>query len=332
MILKKYYDSGEYDFRNLTAVLLLLLFCFVPFMADEYVIHLFIVCFIWAVVASAWNLIMGFAGIFSFAQLAFFACGGYASGLVEVWFGFSPWIGIFVGGLFAALCGFILAFPCLRVKGLYIVLVTIAFHNVVPIFIKLGGDYTGADVGLMGMPHFDFFGFSFAGTKLGYYYLSFIAFLVFNFIIYRIIHSNMGLAFIALRDSDEFAESLGVNRQKYNQLVFIISAFITGFMGAIYIHYLRVATPRMLEIELFATAIMMVVIGGLGQFSGAILGAFVVTFLNEFLRTAGAVRPLLFGLIIIMVIILFPGGLKLIVDSAYRKIGRLVYRLQHETK
>jgi branched-chain amino acid transport system permease protein len=107
--------------------------------------------------------------------------------------------------------------------------------------------------------------------------------------------------------------------------VFIISAFITGYMGAIYVHYLRVATPRLLELEIFITALMMMVLGGLGKFSGAIIGAFIVTFLNEFLRTFASFRPIAFGMAIIFVVIFFPGGLSKIVDQVFGFFGRVIY-------
>jgi branched-chain amino acid transport system permease protein len=325
-------DRYEYNFKNITSLLLLIVLFFVPFFADPYIQHLVIVCFIWGVVATAWNLIMGYAGVFSFAQLAFFSVGAYVAGLSEVYFGISPWIGLFLGGFFASLCGYFLAFPCLRLRGLYIVLVTLAFHNVIPIFIKLAGKWTGGDVGLMGMPHYNFFGFNFAGSKIGYYYLSFSAFLVFHYIMYRIIHSKTGLAFVALRDSSDFAESLGVNREKGVMQVFIISAFITGFMGALYVHYLKVATPRLLELELFITALMMMVLGGMGKFSGAIIGAFIVTFLNESLRTAASIRPILFGTAIIVVVLFFPGGLSRLVDQLFESLRKLVYASERQER
>lgn len=323
LIVKYVEGRKKYDFRTIIGLLILFAFFFVPLAADPYVLHLFIVFFIWAVVASAWNLIMGYSGIFSFGQLAFFALGAYTAGLVEVYGNVNPWIGLVFAGFFAGLFGFIIGFPCLRLKGLYIVLVTLAFHNVIPIFIKVAGTWTGGDVGLMGMPHYSLFGFTFAGSKVSYYYLAFAAFLVFNFIIYRIIHSNLGLSFVALRDSEAFAESLGVNRVRCNLAVFVISACITGIMGAIYVHYLKVATPRLLELEIFASALMMMVIGGLGQFAGPLLGAFAVTFLNEFLRTAGPIRPIMFGSIIIIVTLLFPGGLSRIVDAVFDLFGRM---------
>jgi branched-chain amino acid transport system permease protein len=307
--------------KKTIAILLLLLLLVCPWLSGPYYMHLIIVCFIWAVVASAWNLIMGYAGIYSFAQLAFFTVGAYAAGMVEIWFKMSPWLGLPIGGFIAALAGLIIAFPCLKLKGLYICLVTIAFHQVIPIFIKLGATWTGGDVGLMGMPHYSLFGYNFGSSRIYYYYLAFFVFLLFQYVIYRIIQSNIGLAFVALRDSEGFAESLGVNRQKCNLIVFSVSAFITGLMGALYIHYLKVATPRTLEIEIFAAAIMMVVIGGLGNFSGSILGAFFVTFLDEFLRTAGLIRPIIFGAIIVVGIILFPSGLGGLADSLFQFIG-----------
>lgn len=315
----------EYDIKKLTSVFLVLLLGIIPFFVDPYIQHIIIVCFIWAVVATAWNLIMGYAGVFSFAQLGFFCLGGYSASLSEIHYGLSPWIGLFVGGSFASLFGYFLAFPCLKLKGLYIVLVTLAFHNVIPIFIKLGGEWTGGDVGLMGMPQYQFFGVDFSASRIGYYYFSLASFLIFHYVMYKIIQSKIGLAFVALRDSSEFAESLGVNRERAVMQVFIISAFITGFMGALYVHYLRVATPRLLELEIFITALMMMVLGGLGKFSGAIIGAFIVTFLNEFLRTVASLRPIAFGLTIIFVVICFPGGLSKIVDLVFEFLRRLIY-------
>jgi branched-chain amino acid transport system permease protein len=296
-------------------ILILLLLAIYPFVGDPYFTHLIILSLIWAVVASAWNLIMGYAGIHSFAQLAFFAIGAYASSMLEILAGVNPWVALPLGGLLTALTGLIIAFPCLRLKGLYIVLVTVAFHQVIPVFIKLAGDWTGGDVGLVGMPHYIFFGFNFGRSKLGYYYLAFFLFLVMQYAMYRIIHSKIGLAFVALRDAEPFAESLGVNRTKFNIVVFVISSFITGTMGTLYVHYLKVATPRLLELESFSESIMMVVVGGLGQFPGVIVGAFLVTFVNEFLRTAGLIRPIIFGGIIILVIILLPEGLSGLIRS-----------------
>ena len=323
-------SEGTKGYENLyktcSGVGLLLLLLVFPLFADSYYTHLVILSLIWAVVASAWNLIMGYAGIHSFGTLAFFSVGAYAAGMVEVWGGVSPWLGLLVGGICGALAGFIIGVPCLRVKGLYIVLVTVAFHQVVPILIKLGGEWTGSDVGLMGMPQYQLFGLDFGTDKIYYYYLAFVCFILFHFIIYKIIRSNMGLAFVALRDAEHFAESLGVNRTRFNLIVFVISSFIIGVMGAIYVHYLKVATPRILELEIFAGAIMIVVVGGLGQFPGVVLSAFLVTFLNEFLRTAGLIRPILFGAIMIAVIILVPGGMGSLIDSFYRFVARLFHK------
>lgn len=304
--------------RKTAAIVFFLFLAVCPWFSGPYYMHLIILCLLWAVVASSWNLIMGYAGIYSFAQLAFFTVGAYAAGMAEIEWGMSPWLGLLFGGFISALSGCIIAIPCLKLKGLYICLVTIAFHQVIPVFIKLGAKWTGGDVGLMGMPHYQLLGHNFGDSRLYYYYLSLLVFLLFQYLIYRTIHSNIGLAFVALRDSEGFAESLGINRQKFNLIVFLISAFITGLMGALYIHYLKVATPRTLEIEIFASAIMMVVIGGLGNFSGSILGAFFVTFLDEFLRTAGLIRPIIFGAIIIVGIILFPKGLGGLADSLFQ--------------
>jgi branched-chain amino acid transport system permease protein len=321
--------AGFESLSKITISIIILLFLMVfPLIGDTYYIHLVILSLIWAVVSSAWNLIMGYAGITSFGTLAFFSVGAYVAGVSEVSTGLSPWLGLILGGSGAAMAGFIISFPCLRVSGLYIVLVTVAFHQVVPILIKLAGKWTGGDVGLIGMPNYQLWGFNFADSRIRYYYLIFFFFLFFHFIIFKIIRSRMGKAFVALRDEEAFAESLGVDRTRYSVAVFCISSFIMGVMGSLYVHYLKVATPRILEMELFASAIMMVIIGGLGKFPGVILSAFVVTFLNELLRTAGLIRPIIFGASIIAVILLFPEGFSGLIDRFTRYMGQTFEKIR----
>ena len=155
------------------------------------------------------------------------------------------------------------------------------------------------------------------------YYITFAVFLIILFVIYRIIHSSTGLAFVALRDSKELATALGVNEYKEKLKVFAISAFLTGIAGGFYVHYLGDISPTTLAVEPFLLTIAMMEMGGIGRFPGAVLGAVVIVFGNEFLRLAGILRLTILGALICLIILFFPGGLMQLVDWLDRWIARL---------
>lgn len=290
-------------------IFILILLGFPVFVQDEYFLHLLILCFIWAAVAEAWNLIMGYSGIFSLGQIAFFVFGGYSSAMLAKELGWSPWLGILFGGISASVFGLIMAGPCLRLKGVYIALLTLAAADSIPYLILWAERFgSGGSGGLSSIPTLSFFQYEYGTQKIPYYYTGFVISGVCLYIIYRVIHSKIGLGFIGYRDSPEFAKSLGLNDYKYKLIVFGISAFITGIMGAFYAHYVTVLSPKLLGLDLFLTVIMMVEFGGTGRFPGALLGAFIITLLSEFLRGFGLYRLVILGATVVVSIIYMPKG------------------------
>lgn len=283
---------------------------------DRYTMGIIILCFIWSVVASSWDLILGYASVFSFGHLAFVVIGGYTSGLLSMYLGFSPWIGILFGGLISGLFGFLIAIPCLKLEGLYLAIATFAFQLALPTFIVFAGPgrfdnwSTGGNFGLQPVPPPTLFGYTFSTFEIiPWYYLTFIIFLIFQTIIFLIIKSPIGLAFIALRDSNVRARTLGINAYKYKLLVFTLSAVIAGFIGAFYAHYFGLISPVTIGLDTMLIVLVMVMFGGLGEFPGAIIGAFVITILNELLRVTLTWRLVILGAIVIIVMIYFPKGL-----------------------
>lgn len=302
----------------LVAVLLLLIMPAI-FHDKSYIMHTFTLCLIWGVVASAWNLMLGYAAIFSFGNIAFFTFGAYASAMLSMQLGISPWLGMLAGGAIAAIVGVGIGLPCLRLRGIYIAVVTLGLHLMLPTLIHQGREYgTGSRDGLSNIPPLYFGGYTF--DRLVWYYFGLALFLLFLFAIYKIINSRVGLAFITLRDGEVFAKSLGVNEFKYKLIVFGISSFITGIMGAFYVHYMGMISPTILSTDRFLMVIAMVLFGGLGHFPGAALGAFAITFANELLRPTGGFRLLILGAIIVVTMIYMPGGL----IGALESFGRLV--------
>ena len=129
------------------------------------------------------------------------------------------------------------------------------------------------------------------------------------FIIYKIIHSKWGLAFVAVRDSEVFAKSIGINDFKYKLLVFGISSFLTGMIGALYGHYVGMLSTRMLGLDSFLILMVMLVLGGLGRFPGAVIGAIITVFLSELLRPLEIYRLLIFGAMVVFLVVKMPQGI-----------------------
>lgn len=302
---------------------------------DRYVLGILTLFFIWSVIAASWDLILGYASVFSFGHLAFVVIGGYTSGLLSMYLGVSPWLGMLVGGLVSALAGLIIGLPCLRLEGMYLAIATFAFQLALPTFIVFAGPgrfpnwSTGGTYGLQPIPPPTLFGYTFTKFEpIPWYYLAFAFFLVFQLIIFWIIRSPIGLAFIALRDSPVRAKTLGVDDYKYKLLVFAISAFIAGTMGAFYAHYFALVSPVTIGLDTMLIVLMMVLFGGLGVYPGAVVGSFFITVVNEVLRQTLTWRLVILGAVVILVMMFMPKGLMGIPDL----IGRLTRRKAKDKK
>jgi branched-chain amino acid transport system permease protein len=250
-----------------------------PFLyTNPYILHILILCIIWSVVASAWNLILGYAGVISFGQLAFFTLGAYTVGMLHKFLHISPWIGLGLAGIVPSLVGLGIGLVCLRLRGIYVLLITLSLQEIVPVFIKWQTQYTGGAVGFSDMP--------------------------------------------ALRDSENFARTLGVNDYKYKVLVFIISAFITGVMGGLYGLYIGFATPSLCGWEYVVILLIAIFLGGEGKFPGEIIGTFFVIAATELLQGTSSLREAALGTTIILVVFLLPGGLISLIHRLRKKTGK----------
>jgi branched-chain amino acid transport system permease protein len=277
----------------------------------------------WGVVASAWDLSIGYANVWSFGHIAFFVIGGYTGAMVVLYLGIPPAAAIPLGGVAAAIIGLLIALPCLRLHGIYIAMVTFGIHLVIPTFILWGRDYTFGATGLSSFAPLQLGQYTFSSDVPFFsYYIIFGVSILLLFIIYRIINSSIGLAFVALRDSEPFAKSSGVDEYKYKLIVFGISAFIAGLMGALYTSFYGTISPFILEVSTFLMVLIMLMLGGLGRFPGAVIGAFVITGLSEVLRPLLLLRFVILGAIVIAVMIAMPEGLMAIPERVRSFIRR----------
>jgi len=267
---------------------------------------------IWSVVASCWDLIMGYAGIFSFGQVAFYVIGAYSSAILSVSLNVPPVVAILMAGIITAMIGVLVGLPCLKLAGPYIALVTFAFQLALEPFLKgpMGKAIgSGGSRGIISVPPINIFGVTFSSSELvPFFYLALVLTLICSAVIVVILKSHWGTAFLAIKDSEDFAASLGVSAFKYKLLVFGVTSFITGLFGGLYVHYVGILSTRMLSMEIFTILLIMIVVGGIGQYPGVVLGAVVTVTMNELLRPMGIYRLLIMGGMVVVIVLFLPDG------------------------
>ena len=278
---------------------------------------------IWGVVVSSWNLAIGYARVWTFGHVAMFGIGGYVLALTTAHLGISPWAATLLAGVVAAIFGILIGLLCLRLSGLYIALVTFGIALVLPILIVWARDITGGDPGMWGLAPLQLGPFIFSNRfpLFSYYIVLGISGLLL-FIIYRIINSSIGLAFAALRDAEPFAKSLGVNELRYKLVVFGISSFIAGLMGAVFTSFYHGISPDVFGISPFLLALLMVMIGGFAKFPGAVIGAFVIMIASEYLRPLMHWRFVILGTMVVAVMVFMPQGLMIIPENLHQLVRR----------
>ena len=314
--------------EQIYSLLFILVFCMLlPLFirGDLYYLHVFTLAMIWGGIAVLWDFIMGYAGIFTFAQTGLFVVGAYVSGMLVNSLGISPWLGMLGATIANAIVGLIIALPCLKLRGAYVALVTFTFYLILDPLIKLGGPVgTGGAKGLWNIPSLEVGSLVLSSDhRVAAYYGAFtLAFLI-RFLVYRIINSFLGLSFIAVRDAENFAENLGIDAYKCRLIVFCISSALTGTLGAFYVHYIKFISPRTLSLDTFLMVLLMLIIGGYARFPGGFVGAFVISFLGEVLRPIDQFRFLVFGAIMILSIVFMRKGvMSLIFDHVIPFVKR----------
>ncbi len=258
--------------------------------------YLLTLCMLWAGVATSWNLIAGFAGIFSLGHQALFGFGAYVSAVCATRFGISPWISIFIGAFVAAIIGAIISIPSLKLRLMpYISIATLGMGEILRLVITNSVDLTKGAAGLWGIPPFPKLGsIDFNGvSRVPSYYLMLILLAITLIVTSIIVRAPIGKSFSAIKDSQDAAESLGINVRFNKVLVFMIGSFIAGFFGGFYSH---------LQIMAYG------LVGGLGTVVGPVIGAFAITLGLEGLRFLQDYRMVVYAILIILSVLFMREG------------------------
>ena len=299
------------------AAMVIILLILPVFIQDPYIMNIIILSLLFAVLACSWNLICGYTGIFTFGHQAFFGIGAYVSALLSMKLGLSPWLGLLVGGIAAALIGLFIGLPCLRLRiAPYIAITTLAFSEIARIVCMNLVGLTRGELGLWGIPEFPdiplwgdvVISFS-GGDRTAYYYVILVVFFASLVLIGWMMRSYIGLAFRAIRDEQDAALSLGIDTTRFKLLAFITSSFLAGVAGSFYAHYILILTPTsVFSVGLMTEVIAVTLVGGLGTFWGPVIGAFSLTVLLEYLREFGEYRFMIYGAMLVATIMFMPKG------------------------
>lgn len=304
-------------------LILVLLAAALPLLVtSKYWLGQVVLMLLWIGVVTQWNLVLGVAGIFSLAQMLFFAIGGYTAAVLAAHLGFSAWTGLFAGGVAGLVGGTLIGISTLRLRGAYVALLTLALASAVQSLIVVDTacisfensvckTLTGGASGLSRLPDFGFR--ELLGYKLaivGNFYLVLLLVLISSVFALLVINSPLGHAFKALRDHPVSATSRGINRAKYQILVFAMSAFFTGVFGAFYAGHFRAIGPTVLDFPTLLFLLSAMIVGGIGNFWGPFLGvAALMLFDDLVVKQYAEWRMVGVGLFTVIAVIVLPKGI-----------------------
>jgi len=254
------------------------------------------------------NLLIGFAGQISLGHAAFFGMGAYFSAIFTAMYNTPPWPTLVAVMLFTAVVAYVLGIPTLRLAGHYLVMATLGFNIILYILMVQMDYWTGGPSGFSGIPPLHLGSLPIQGD-LHYYWLLWSFFLLIFFVSLNLVDSRVGRALRAIHENELVANALGVNTERYKVIIFAISAAYASLAGSLYAHYLSFISPKTFDIFYSVQIVTMVVVGGIGNLWGGLLGAALLTALPEVLHAMRDYALLVYGLILMGVLVFFPEGL-----------------------
>ena len=272
---------------------------------DPYLLRVAAMTCLFAALAASWDLLAGYAGQVNFGHALFFGAGADSTALLTLRLSFSPWIAIFTAALIATAIGLSVGYLCLRLRGSYLSLATLAFPLIGIGLLFAFPDFSGGELGVTGVQQL-------VSSRIGNYYVAAVAMLGLVFGLWAFADSRFGLILHAIRDDEVATRAAGIDTTQYKLVVFGISAAAAGMCGALYAHFMRGAGPSTLETALSFQVVIWGVFGGLATIYGPVAAVFVLYPLTEWMgatSTIGELRLLIFAIIVLLVLLFMPRGL-----------------------
>ncbi|PKN64645.1 MAG: branched-chain amino acid ABC transporter permease [Deltaproteobacteria bacterium HGW-Deltaproteobacteria-15] len=272
------------------------------FTHDPYLLRILILTSIFAILAASWDLLSGYTGQINFGHALFFGVGAYSAAMLNLHAHIPPWGSIPLGAVAAVLTGLIIGIPCLRLKGTYLALTTLAFPIILMGIIFALPGFTGGELGVSGLQRL-------SNSRVHDYYITSILMLVLCTVMWKITDSNTGIIFHAIREDELAVRTAGINTTRYKLLAFSLSGFFAGISGGLYAHFMRIAGPSTLEVSMSFTVVIWAIFGGVVTIYGPVGAVFVLFPLLEFFRFWPEYRTLLFAAVILLILLYMPEGL-----------------------
>jgi branched-chain amino acid transport system permease protein len=279
---------------------------------NDYVMALGISFAAMSVLAGGLNLIYGYTGLLSFAQVGFFGIGGYTATLLVVDRGWSLWAGVAVGGVLCIAVALLIGYSSLRLSRHAFAIVSLSFALLCAIVARDWPELTRGSMGIPGLPTpvMDLPG----GLRWrivdpsDFYYLLMGFAVIAHGAIYLVVTSRLGRALRAIKLNEPLAQSQGVNPLSYRLLALALSALLAGIVGGLFVFYLTIIDPSIFDFYYTETMLISVVIGGPGSFWGVLASSAVLAVLPDMLRFTTDLRMVLYGVALIVAMLIFPGG------------------------
>lgn len=296
----------------------LLLFLPIILVNNQYVILICGYIAIYTIAVSGLDILFGFSGQISMGHAAFFAIGAYGSSIIHTYTKIPVIFTIFLAAILATLIGALLAYPASKLVFHFLSLATVAFGEIVyQLIAQSPGDITGNFTGYFPTP-INLFGFK-INTYTRIYYFALICVVIFLIVKQRLLKSKQGRALLAIRENSHAADGMGINVRKYKVMAFAVSAFFTAFAGALYAHFVQFISPDTFTNKQSVMFLTMLLFGGTGSVAGPVIGAAAVLSLNEGLRFLEKYQMLIYGIMLLLAILLMPGGIVGVVKKIFAK-------------
>jgi len=288
---------------RIVVALFFLLLLVIPLITDDpYFLRILILTSIFAILAASWDLLSGFTGQMNFGHALFFGVGAYCAALLNQRLQLPPWGSIPLGALGAVLAGLIIGIPCLRLRGTYLALTTLAFPIILMGLVFAFPALTGGELGLSGLDRL-------VRSRVTTYYITVLVMIVLVTVMWKITDSNIGIIFHAIREDEVAVRAAGINTTRYKLMAFCLSGFFAGVAGGLYAHFMRIAGPSTLEVSMSFQVVIWCVFGGVVTIWGPVGAVFILFPLMEFFRLWPEFRTLLFALVILLILLYMPQGL-----------------------
>ena len=276
--------------------------------SDPHFHHLMVLAGIYAILALGLSLFLGYAGQISLGHAAFFGIGAYTTAILTTRYAMPTVLAFWASAVTAAAAAFLIGKPILKLKGYFLALATLGFGEIFLVIVRETRTLTGGVIGIFGIPWFSIAGFSF-GTYLKQYYLIWGVLLGLFLFSKNLVRSKWGRASLAVAASEDAAKSVGIDVAQTKIKVFVMSAAFAGFAGSLFACIMSTANPEAFGLGFSTLIVMMVILGGMGNLYGPILGAILLTYLMDVLARYQEWSLPIYGVILILLLIFFPEGI-----------------------